>query len=159
MAGARDQTPGTTLLRAQARASRHAIGGAVSLAADLCQMRRDVALATSKQLTDRSKRLLRASPLGSDSLFAGKIQETLKLNRAEQESAALNRAMHPKPIARPKAAAPVIVNQPPKRPITRRVRGNRSFHPLNRRHRTRGTLRCGGSWQTAQERTPSRGSR
>ncbi len=129
MAGARDQTPGTTLLRAQARASRHAIGGAVSLAADLCQMRRDVALATSKQLTDRSKRLLRASPLGSDSLFAGKIQETLKLNRAEQESAALNRAMHPKPIARPKAAAPVIVNQPTKKASNKKGKGKQKFPP------------------------------
>ncbi len=57
----------------------------------MMQLRRDTALATSKQLSSASKGMLRSSPLASDKLFAGRIPQVLEFNRSEQERAALHR--------------------------------------------------------------------
>ncbi len=96
----------TNLLKAKGSAARHSIAGTVSLAADMMQLRRDSALATSKQLSSASKGMLRSAPLASDKLFAGRIPQVLEFNRAEQERAALHRAMAHKANVHFKPAKP-----------------------------------------------------
>ncbi len=62
------------LIKGQSRAVRHAINASVSLTADMLQVRRDAALATSRNLLDSSKEQLRLAPLESPLLFGDQVR-------------------------------------------------------------------------------------
>ncbi len=153
-AGTEKSFSNTNLLKAKGSAARHSIAGAVSLAADIMQLRRDAALATSKQLSVASKGILRSSPLGTDKLFAGIIPQVLELNKAEQERTALHRAMAPRAKVQFKPVKPEG-GTPSKKKSHRSKKGKKAIPPPPvQPNRGRGDR---GSSSAGRGRAPTRG--
>ncbi len=107
--------PSVLLLRAQARASEQAIAGAVSLAADMLQVRRDATVEMSKHLTSSGRRALRATPLRADTLFGGQITAVLESDRQEYERRAIFKtATAPTQYSRARGSQSVKADPTPK---------------------------------------------